>query len=520
MNKKITSIALLSIALSISSEIHAQANVTYNGNSVPVGGTENTAVGLEIMFFNTGNNNTGFGRSAIGLNTTGNDNTGVGFAALYSNTTSSGAVAVGSLSLYNNTTGFYNSAVGYSALTTNTTGSRNTAIGYTGLFSNTVGTDNTSGGYRAMYANTTGSFNTATGTYALATNLSSNYNTAIGYQSAYQTTSIDNTGVGFRSIYSTQTGSDNTGLGFNALYGNTTGSHNTAVGAGADVSTTNLSNATSLGSGAVVNASNKVRFANATVTVVEGPVAYTFSDGRFKTNIKEEDVKGLEFINKLRPVVYNLDTKKITEFWTKNMPDTTRKKYMDQDFTASTNIRQSGFIAQEVADAAKSVGYDFNGVHVAADDNDNYSVAYSEMVVPLVKGMQEQQKMIDEQKQVNAEQKQMIENLQQQINDLKNQGTTTGIDQIAMAGSSMEQNVPNPFTQETVIRFNLATQFSNAYMAIYDLSGKQLKTIAITQHGASSITLTADQLTPGMYIYSIMVDGKLLDSKRMVVAGK
>jgi hypothetical protein len=286
------------------------------------------------------------------------------------------------------------------------------------------------------------------------------------------------------------------------------------MGSGADVASSALSNATAIGAGAVVNASNKVRIGNTTVTVVEGPVAYTFSDGRFKTNVKEEDVKGLIFIKKLRPVVYNLDAKKITEFWTKNMPDSVRKKYMNQDFTTATNIRQSGFIAQEVATAAKNVNYNFNGVHIPDNEDDNYSIAYSEFVVPLVKGMQEQQKMIEDQKQ-------MIESLQQQINDIqKTQNSTTGIDQISTTGSSMEQNVPNPFSHETVIGFNLAGQIGNAYMNIYDLSGKQIMTIPINQRGASSITVTNEQLTAGMYIYSIIADGKLVDSKRMVVAGK
>ena len=41
-------------------------------------------------------------------------------------------------------------------------------------------------------------------------------------------------------------------------------------------------------------------------------------------------------------------------------------------------------------------GYNFNGLHRPADENDNYSVAYSLFVVPLVKGMQEQQKIIDQ----------------------------------------------------------------------------------------------------------------------------
>lgn len=47
------------------------------------------------------------------------------------------------------------------------------------------------------------------------------------------------------------------------------------------------------------------------------------------------------------------------------------------------------------AQAAKKVGYDFNGVHVHYNKNDNYGVSYQEFVVPMVKAMQEQQQEID-----------------------------------------------------------------------------------------------------------------------------
>ena len=40
-------------------------------------------------------------------------------------------------------------------------------------------------------------------------------------------------------------------------------------------------------------------------------------------------------------------------------------------------------------------GYDFSGVHKPTNDKDNYSLAYAEFTVPLVKAVQEQQKVIE-----------------------------------------------------------------------------------------------------------------------------
>ena len=79
------------------------------------------------------------------------------------------------------------------------------------------------------------------------------------------------------------------------------------------------------------------------------------------------------------------------------MPDSIKRKHTEGvDFSASSSIRQSGFVAQEVEQAMKESGYDFNGVHKPADGNDHYSLAYSLFTVPLVKAVQEQQKEIEE----------------------------------------------------------------------------------------------------------------------------
>ena len=101
----------------------------------------------------------------------------------------------------------------------------------------------------------------------------------------------------------------------------------------------------------------------------------------------------------------------------KEMPDSIRHKYFDGvDFTKSSSVRQSGFIAQEVEKAAQEVGYDFNGVHHPDSEHDNYSVAYSQFVVPLVKAVQEQQAIIEKlQKRLDAlEKKQPVQQPVQQ----------------------------------------------------------------------------------------------------------
>ena len=83
--------------------------------------------------------------------------------------------------------------------------------------------------------------------------------------------------------------------------------------------TSPLYNSGAIGYFARVDSSNKIRIGNTNVSYYESPAAPSVvSDGRFKYNISETDVKGLSFIEALRPVVYNFDTKKYADHLIEN----------------------------------------------------------------------------------------------------------------------------------------------------------------------------------------------------------
>ena len=417
-------------------------------------GDHNTALGTSSLLSNTtGHSNTAIGDQALMNNLSGYGIVAVGKDALFKNTDRNSLVAVGDSTLYNNGQGasewFHsldNTAVGYKALYKNTTGYLNTAIGSLALHFNTTGHQNTASGYMALLQNTTGYRNTASGESALGANTEGYLNTAVGFNALeynqtgdentaigadalmYNTTGDQNTASGYMALYLNTGGNYNTATGGSALYNNSSGGYNTAVGHGAlfgaddyyltglghnaNVSSADIYNSSVIGDAAIVNANAKIRIGDASMTVIEGQVEWSWpSDGRFKQNVSE-DVRGLAFIRLLRPIVYNFDTRKYTEFLTRNMPDSLRTEYLSaKDFSASTAVRHSGFVAQEVVEAAAACGYNFSGVHVPVNDQDNYSIAYGQFVVPLVKAVQEQQAMIEEQRS-------MIEALQKKVAEL------------------------------------------------------------------------------------------------------
>jgi hypothetical protein len=179
------------------------------------------------------------------------------------------------------------------------------------------------------------------------------------------------------------------------------GPYVTCIGHATDCYSLTISNCSAFGDGATVNATSKIRIGDATMNVIEGQVPWTTpSDGRFKMNVSE-DVPGLEFINLLHPVTYNFDTRAYTQWLIKEMPPEMQEERLLKDFGPSSAMLHTGFVAQEVEQAAKSLGFDFDGIHAPSSEGDNYSIAYSQFVVPLVKAVQEQQTLIEELKKQN-----------------------------------------------------------------------------------------------------------------------
>jgi len=366
-------------------------------------GINNTAIGAFSLFSNfRGERNTATGYQSLRSNTSGVENTAQGFNVLSKNTFGARNTAVGAHALELATSATDNTAVGASVLASATLGGSNVGIGSRALFQNTTGSSNTASGSSALTKNTTGSTNTAHGNSSLSAN----------------TTGGANTGIGNFSLNGHTTGDGNTAVGNNSLAGDRTGTSNTAIGNQADVASGNLSNATAIGAGATVNASNKVRIGNSAVTVIEGQVPFTTpSDGRYKYHV-QEDVKGLDFILQLRPVTYQFDVKRFDNQQNGHTPAIPASHTIQAAYNEAAAIRRSGFIAQEVEKAADATRYDFSGIIKPKTEQEHYSLSYESFVVPLVKGMQEQQQLIDAQNKKIAQQEKELASFRQQLDEL------------------------------------------------------------------------------------------------------
>ena len=478
------------------------------------------------------------------LNTTGKSNTGNGSFALYSNTTGTANTASGYRSLAANFKGDNNTAAGYSALEANSRGNNNTANGMQALFANRQGNDNTATGMQSLFSNI-GDFNTATGSGSLYSNTDGDFNTASGARALYENTrGFQNTAHGFNSLHANSTGAYNTATGYNSLRYNLTGFYNTAngslplnsnntrphnsgIGSFADVLTGNLSNATAIGNGAVVDASNKVRIGNTSVTSIGGEVSWTtFSDGRYKRNI-QANVKGLEFINNLGPITYTVDINSLNGYYDKGRINDDNyaqaKAGLQTSMDEAAKIVYNGFIAQEVEATAEKSGYHFSGVDKPASANGLYGLRYSDFVVPLVKAVQELSQENDELKKQNEAQQETNSDLQKRLAKLEaimNVQQTSGSRKLETSNSNnalLGQNIPNPFNNTTAVSYSLPVQFVYAKIIVRDGTGRTVKEVKLSG-SKGNINLDASLFSPGIYQYSLYADGKLLDTKQMILA--
>jgi len=396
-------------------------------------GTHNTAMGYTSLFKNTtGVKNTAIGVKTLYNNTTGDRNIAIGNFALYKSDTTSCNIAIGDSTLYNtgtaltgspnaeaaynvalgqaalksNTTGYINIGIGLRALHNNLSGYSNIAMGYSSLYHNTIGYDNIAMGYGALYYNTEGENCIALGYNALLANTDGDDNIAIGsWTTSKLATGHYNTAVGENALYDLTSGNGNVAAGSSALYSLTTGDNNTAIGYLAGCIPGSYNNSTAIGYVAVTTANNQVRIGNSSVTSIGGDVSWTtLSDGRFKENIKE-DVAGLDFVLSLRPVSYTVNKQAFNMF----------VGVEDKGYSRTSSQRECGFVAQEVEDLINIMGVEFNGVDTPDNDDDYYGIRYSQFVVPLVKGMQEQQQQIVKLEEENTRLMIRLEKLEQLI---------------------------------------------------------------------------------------------------------
>ena len=225
----------------------------------------------------------------------------------------------------------------------------------------------------------------------------------------------------------------------------------------------------------------------------------------------------LDGINSLTPITYTLNTQGRTtpvensEQQSDITSDPQKPLYeIDTRILSIMEAEQQrpkyGFVVQELERAFPNVVY--------TTDTGEKAIAYQEIIPVLVCAIKEQQELIDN---LNEE----IEELKQPVTTQRQQAPAALQGAIADGSAMLMQNTPNPFNQATEIGYRLPEGTATAMIMLCDMNGKMLQTYPLPVNTtAGTLTIQAGSYTPGMYLYTLLVDGAQIDTKQMIILAR
>src|SRR5207245_9338925 len=95
---------------------------------------------------------------------------------------------------------------------------------------------------------------------------------------------------------------------------------------------------------------------------------------------------------------------------------------------------------------------------------------------------------------------------------LLSKGQGTGI---SLTNGLLLQNNPNPVRRSTSIVYSLPPGTSHGQLLLMDNLGRTIKTVTLNASG--SLNFDASLLRSGLYTYSLIADGQIVDTKKMTV---
>ncbi|MCY7410605.1 MAG: tail fiber domain-containing protein, partial [Chitinophagales bacterium] len=215
------------------------------------------------------------------------------------------------------------------------------------------------------------------------------------------------------------------------------------------------------------------------------------SDAAFKKNIKS--IEGaLDKILLLKPATYEYDT----------------EKFSYKNFYGGTT---PGFIADEVAEIIPEIVKKCNDpvLYDSLGNQINEVLTYNGLqidgIIPyLVAAIQELNSKVDG-----------CCNSGMRLQDQGN-NPSQSIKIISEATALLGDARPNPADGNTIITVKVPEKISEAIIGFTDQLGKEVFREAITNRGYSDLNIETLQLEQGGYHYSLIADGKIIDTKQMV----
>jgi len=230
---------------------------------------------------------------------------------------------------------------------------------------------------------------------------------------------------------------------------------------------------------------------------VNGSITYNgslnnASDRRLKSNINDFKY-GLDEILQLNPVNF---------------------RYNGKGGIKNAGKDQVGLVAQDLKKVAPELVSTFtyeeeNEEAKVVSSEDYLMISESSIKYMLINAVKEQQETIT----TLEERISKMEALLNNNTDLPNTSQTV---ELGVSGQLL-QNQPNPFNETTTIKYTLPQNSKDATMQIMDMNGRVIKTAQLSDVRSGELVIKAEELGAGTYTYTLIVDGQVVDTKKMVL---
>ena len=234
-------------------------------------------------------------------------------------------------------------------------------------------------------------------------------------------------------------------------------------------------------------------YVNGTLTATN---VVTPSDIRLKTNITNISNTGqtLENLMKINVLSYNYKKREVPEAERDTIQEATLRAF-NKKSEADAKERHFGVSAQELQEIFPEL---------VKEGQDGYlGVNYVELVPILIQAIQE----------LKAE----VEELRNPSENGSKRTAATTVSEHSSNGNKLYQNTPNPFKEQTIIHFKLADNVQDASICIFDMTGRLIKKMPISS-GMGSVSIGGWELGDGIFLYSLIVNGQEIDTRRMIIS--
>lgn len=237
------------------------------------------------------------------------------------------------------------------------------------------------------------------------------------------------------------------------------------------------------------------------------------SDARLKSDIKEvNSTDALALVQRLQPKSYTFNKSSYPYL---TLPQGNQYGLLAQDVEQVLPQLVSTITHPETKDAEDntlSPQFEYKGVNYAG-------------IIPLLVGaVKQQQTHIDSLEAVISNK---LTALEERMNNCcapgshkRDEGEEEGsINRLQVELSTMqvvvlEQNVPNPFAEQTSISYFIPDGAGQAQVVFSDILGSVIKTVDV-EPGYGIMTVFGQSLSKGQYTYSLLIDGKLIETRKM-----